>query len=275
MLTPRAEELLAERALRALDDKEHWELQQLGATDDESFDIAAAAVMVATTVLEPMPRALADKILAAAPGGTGGGLDWRRTLPGVAMPPPPEQPRDTMVSVNLSDLQAEIDEHGSRGADLEKSTEPLIAQKAPTLTKAMPVPAASPDTLPPPMRGRVPAIAAPSLVTTSDAEDPHDLKVTLPAENRDSEPFVSQEPLEPHVRFAQVLTAATPVGRQSPDHTTAATSAGAGRAATPLRTAGWPHAPATGLAAVLGRDPADGRPDQPRSSRAADYFTAR
>jgi hypothetical protein len=152
-MNARAEELLAERAQRPLDDKEHWELQQLGAADDESFDLAAAAVVVATTVIEPMPQALADQILAAAPGGTGG-LDWRRTLPGVAMPLPADSPRDTMVSVNVSELQHE----------LEKSTEPLLAQKPPTATKAMGVPSAALDTLPPPLRERPPAIAAPSLV---------------------------------------------------------------------------------------------------------------
>jgi hypothetical protein len=198
VLNPRVEELLAERAQRSLDDKEHWELQQLGATDDESFDMAAAAVVVATTVIEPMPQALADKILAAAPGT---GIDWRRTLPGVAMPPPPDQARDTMVSVNLSDLQPEIDREIEK-RELEKSTEPLLAQKPPAATKAMHVPSAAPDTLPPPMRGRAPAIPAPSLVNTPDV----DMKgTTLPPE-RASEPFVSQEPLEPHVRFAQVLT---------------------------------------------------------------------
>ncbi|HEY6033921.1 MAG TPA: hypothetical protein VIV58_06665, partial [Kofleriaceae bacterium] len=67
-LHPRAAELLAERALRPLDDKEHWELQQLGVDDDDSFDRAAAAVVVATTVMEPMPSALMDRILAKAPG---------------------------------------------------------------------------------------------------------------------------------------------------------------------------------------------------------------
>ena len=144
-MNARAEELLAERALRALDDKEHWELQQLGAADDESFDMAAAAVVVATTVIEPMPQALADKILAAAPGGSGG-LDWRRTLPGVAMPVPADAARDTMVSVNVADVEREI----------EKSTEPLLAQKPPTATKAMGVPSAALDTLPPPLRGSLP-----------------------------------------------------------------------------------------------------------------------
>ena len=59
-----------------------------------------------------------------------------------------------------------------------------------------------PSTLPPPMRGRAPAIAAPSLVNTPDVDMQG---TTLPPE-RASEPFVSQEPVEPHVRFAQVLT---------------------------------------------------------------------
>ncbi|MEO8845542.1 MAG: anti-sigma factor [Kofleriaceae bacterium] len=216
-MNPRVEELLAERAQRPLDDKEHWELQQLGATDDESFDIAAAAVVVATTVIEPMPQALADKILAGAPGV---GLDWRRTLPGVAMPPPPDQARDTMVSVNLSDLQPEIERLEIERLELErreleKATEPLLAQKPPVATKAMNVPSAALDTLPPPMRGRAPAFVAPSLVdgvAASGATPEVDLK----AATLSPEPFVSQEPVEPHVRFASVLTPQPQAAVQAP-----------------------------------------------------------
>ena len=49
-LSPRAEELLVERALRPLDDKELKELDQLHAANDESFDLAAAAVAISATV---------------------------------------------------------------------------------------------------------------------------------------------------------------------------------------------------------------------------------
>ncbi|MBC7977530.1 MAG: hypothetical protein H7138_21350, partial [Myxococcales bacterium] len=40
---PRAEELLVERALRPLDAAERAELDALGAADDDTFDLAAAA----------------------------------------------------------------------------------------------------------------------------------------------------------------------------------------------------------------------------------------
>jgi hypothetical protein len=154
-LNPRAQELLAERALRPLDDKEHWELQQLGVADDDSFDLAAAAVVVATTVMEPMPAALMEQILAKAPGA--GTLDWKRTLPGVSMPSPAD-PRDTLVGVELSDIVPKD----------QPTTEPLIAQKELAATKLMGVPSAALETLPPPMVKRPPAIQAPSLVDPPD-----------------------------------------------------------------------------------------------------------
>ena len=81
-LSPRAEELLAERALRPLDERELYELEQLGVANDDSFDAAAAALVIATTPIEPMPEHLADKILAAAPQP-----DFRRPLPGVSYQP--------------------------------------------------------------------------------------------------------------------------------------------------------------------------------------------
>jgi hypothetical protein len=155
-LNPRAQELLAERALRPLDDKEHWELQQLGVSDDDSFDLAAAAVVVATTVMEPMPAALMEQILAKAPGA--GTLDWKRTLPGVSMPSPADLPRDTLVGVELSELAPKD----------QPTTEPLIAQKEIAATKLMGVPSAALETLPPPMVKRPPAIQAPSLVEPPD-----------------------------------------------------------------------------------------------------------
>jgi hypothetical protein len=86
---PRAQELLVERAQRPLDDREHWELRELGAEDDDSFDLAAAAVAVAMTPIEPMPAGIADKIAAqagasAAPASLLPGQ--MRTLAGVAPP---------------------------------------------------------------------------------------------------------------------------------------------------------------------------------------------
>jgi anti-sigma-K factor RskA len=66
-LSPRAEELLVERALRPLDDREYHELDELGVADDDSIDLAAASVAIAVTPIEQMPAELAAKILAAAP----------------------------------------------------------------------------------------------------------------------------------------------------------------------------------------------------------------
>jgi anti-sigma-K factor RskA len=85
------DDLLIERALRTLDDAEQRELDGV---DDASFDVAAAAAVLATTRVEPMPAHVAAKILAAAPQP-----DFKRTLAGV-MPPGP--PRDTLVGADLA-----------------------------------------------------------------------------------------------------------------------------------------------------------------------------
>ena len=92
----RAEELLVENALRPLDAAERAELDQLVPGGDASFDAAAAAVVVATTRLEPMPQHVADKIIAAFPRP-----DLKRTLAGV-VPPQAELARDTLVGVDLA-----------------------------------------------------------------------------------------------------------------------------------------------------------------------------
>jgi anti-sigma-K factor RskA len=96
---PRAEELLIERSLRPLDDQEQAELDRLGAGGDGSFDAAAAAIVLATTPIEPMPDHITAQILAAAPKP-----DFTRTIPGVvAMPPTGATlPRDTIVGVDLA-----------------------------------------------------------------------------------------------------------------------------------------------------------------------------
>jgi hypothetical protein len=59
---PRAHELLADRALHGLDDADAHQLDALGATDDDSYDLAAAAIDLATLPIEPMPAALADRV---------------------------------------------------------------------------------------------------------------------------------------------------------------------------------------------------------------------
>lgn len=61
--SPRAHELLAKRALEGLDPAEQAELAALGAADDDSYDLAAAAVVLATLPAEAMPQKLAARLL--------------------------------------------------------------------------------------------------------------------------------------------------------------------------------------------------------------------
>lgn len=148
---PRAQELLVERALRPLDDNEHWELRQLDAEDDDSFDLAAAGLAVAMTPIEPMPAELAAKVWASSPGFeamktiAGGSLtDMKppggllpgaiRTLPGVVAelprattPPPvaqtPPQPQQAIPQpmprpAPISDLERARERKRSRFATI-------------------------------------------------------------------------------------------------------------------------------------------------------------
>jgi hypothetical protein len=77
---PRIHDLLADRALHGLDDADSRELHSLGADTDDTYDLAAAAIDIATLPIEPMPTALADHILAAR---------VPRTLAGWAIPGSP------------------------------------------------------------------------------------------------------------------------------------------------------------------------------------------
>lgn len=96
-LNERAEELLVERAVRPLDEAELAELAQLGVADDGSLDVAAAAVVMATTPIEPMPPHVMERVLAAAPKP-----DFTRTLAGVGgyvqHAPPPPAPIDELAA---------------------------------------------------------------------------------------------------------------------------------------------------------------------------------
>lgn len=58
----RPSELLADRALVGLSDEEIAELRDLGAADDDSYDLAAAAVDLATLSVDEMPAGMADRI---------------------------------------------------------------------------------------------------------------------------------------------------------------------------------------------------------------------
>jgi hypothetical protein len=66
METFRAQELLLQRATEGLDERETAEIASLGADDDMSFDLAAAAVDLATLTIEEMPADVADRVLIAA-----------------------------------------------------------------------------------------------------------------------------------------------------------------------------------------------------------------
>ena len=91
-LSPRAQELLLERAIRPLDQNELTELEQLGAADDTTYDEAATAVVLATTPIVSMPAHVADRILAAAPRP-----DFTRTLAGVV--PAPAKPQAPVIEL--------------------------------------------------------------------------------------------------------------------------------------------------------------------------------
>ncbi len=82
VLTPRTEELLVERALRPLTTAETAELDALGAADDGSLDLAAAALAVATMPSEAMPADVLERLVARA-------LATAPTAPAVATPRAP------------------------------------------------------------------------------------------------------------------------------------------------------------------------------------------
>jgi hypothetical protein len=68
----RQHELLADRALEGLSEAETRELERLGGAADQSYDEAAAALALAELgPLEPLPDALAEKVLAGARARTG------------------------------------------------------------------------------------------------------------------------------------------------------------------------------------------------------------
>jgi len=76
----RVHDLLADRALEGLDETEAAELASLGAEGDDSFDLAAAALDLATLRVEPMPAAVAERVRSAAP------MKLPATLAGWTMP---------------------------------------------------------------------------------------------------------------------------------------------------------------------------------------------
>ena len=95
----RAQELLMKRATEGLDDAETVELAQLGADHDVSFDLAAAAIDIATLRdIDEMPAGVADKVLVSAGVRPTSSMSMPTTLAGVvparpiAASPFPPQP---------------------------------------------------------------------------------------------------------------------------------------------------------------------------------------
>lgn len=107
---PRAHDLLVERAQRPLEDSEAWQLRELGAEGDDSFDLAAASAALAMTPIEPMPAELAAKVLNQSPAGF-------RTIPGVM----PSQLRPAPViapTPPVTDLERAREKKTSRFAQI-------------------------------------------------------------------------------------------------------------------------------------------------------------
>jgi len=80
--TVRAQELLVQRATEGLADDDLDELDELGGTDTRGFDVAAAAIDLATLPREPLPAALAADVFAAALAAVGA-----RAAPAVSTAP--------------------------------------------------------------------------------------------------------------------------------------------------------------------------------------------
>ncbi len=78
----RAQDLLAQRATDGLDAAAAAELERLGADEDLSFELAAAAVDLATLPYQELPASVAAKVLATAPGAA------RAIVPTVPMTAP-------------------------------------------------------------------------------------------------------------------------------------------------------------------------------------------
>jgi Anti-sigma-K factor rskA, C-terminal len=101
----RVHDLLADRALEGLDETEAAELASLGAEGDDSFDLAAAALDLATLRVEPMPAAVAERIRVAAPMKTPATLaGW--SMPGRIGEAPKETPPGKIDGLRSSPIES-------------------------------------------------------------------------------------------------------------------------------------------------------------------------
>ncbi len=147
----RAHELLLDRATHGLAPAEAAELAALGADGDDSFDLAAAALDVATVRVEAMPAGVADRILAAANAAlaAGGGSQAARARD-TGAPPVMPQTLAGVVPARPIDTSLRFVEPQPTGAP------PPVQPGAPL---AAPVPAPAPM-IPFRRRSRAPVIAA-------------------------------------------------------------------------------------------------------------------
>ncbi len=149
----RAQELLLDRALYGLDHAEAAELATLGQDGDESFDLAAAALDVATVRLEAMPAGVADRVLAAASAALrSGGLAARVRDPG-ALPVMPQTLAGVVPARSINTAQSFAEPPAAVDPSMRHAEPP-----APVPPQPLPVPREAPVI--PIRRSRAPVIVA-------------------------------------------------------------------------------------------------------------------
>lgn len=164
----RAQELLIERATYGLDAAQAAELAALGADDDVSFDLAAAAIDVATVRYEELPAGVADKILVASGVSR---AQVPQTLAGVAPPrlidtrESRTEPPASLAAPVASFPGASTTSASAAGGPVIGHVVPLPAAPAPTVPLApAPIPAAAAaaeaPVIPIRRRSRAPLVAA-------------------------------------------------------------------------------------------------------------------
>lgn len=169
----RAQELLLQRATEGLDEAEALELVALGADEDYSFDLAAAAVDIATLKVEEMPIGVADKILTAT------GVEASRTtvMPAMQMSTlagfVPPRPISTTVPPFVT----------------EPAAEPVVAPSAPRVAFAQTEPSPA---IPFALTEPVVAIRAPVVQPGGPV-----VGMVVPLRRSGAQPFAQTEPLEP------------------------------------------------------------------------------
>lgn len=159
-LDPRAEELLADRALYGLEAAEAAELRALGAEEDTSFDEAAAAIDLATLALEPMPDRIAKTLRAAAPGVAKPSL-----VPSGELAPPPGHAKPARSRQSLGWLAA-------AACLVLAASSWMYVLRRPALVRTVSIVAPTPSTseTPTPQKQPTPEEARAALLAAKDVE---------------------------------------------------------------------------------------------------------